>query len=251
VCLGGRCSFFNYCRAGGDICETNSDCCDGGCDPTTHRCDLLTQCVPTDEPCNGLRSCCDTLCVPNGFGSSYCYAMCGCRADTDVCASDTQCCSGSCGAPDADGVRRCNKVGPNTGGKTCLADGDVCGGLGTSQNCCNGGKASCLNTSDGVSRCFPNPGACYPAGHACALCDSCCSHVCVPSGPGGQFQCAAACIPVGNGTCTSDSDCCAGGVCQEGKCVPSGSKCVATGGACTQTADCCNAACVGGFCVVP
>src|SRR6185437_7923998 len=179
VGLGGRCSFFNYCRAGGDICEQDSDCCDGGCNGTTHRCDVLTQCVPTNEPCTGLRSCCDTLCVPNNFGSSYCYPMCGCRPYDDVCTSSTECCSGSCGTADADGVRRCVKA------QNCVPDGDVCGGLGASQNCCSGGKAVCVNTSDGVSRCVPNAGgACYPTGHACSLCDSCCSHVCLP-GPNG------------------------------------------------------------------
>jgi hypothetical protein len=198
-------------------------------------------CVPINEPCTGLRSCCDTLCVPNNFGSSYCYPMCGCRPLDDVCTSDVECCSESCGAPDSFGVRRCAKVG------NCLPDGDVCGGLGASQNCCNGGKPNCIKTSDGVSRCLPNEGAaCYPAGHPCALCDSCCSHVCLPGATG--FTCAATCLPIGGSVCTSDSDCCAPGVCQDGVCVQGGPPCAPIGAACMVSSDCCNGSCIGGFC---
>jgi hypothetical protein len=204
--------------------------------------------VPTNEPCTGLRSCCDTLCTPDGFGSSYCYPMCGCRPYDDVCADDLECCSGSCGTPDSDGVRRCVRAG------NCIPDGDVCGGNGASQNCCSGGKAVCIKTSDGVSRCVANAGgACYPTGHACSLCDECCSHVCVQqqtdAGLGG-FTCAAQCIPLNGGTCTSDSDCCSGGVCQDGVCKPSGNMCVPLGGSCQNTSQCCQGACVGGFCIV-
>jgi hypothetical protein len=244
VCLNGRCSFYNYCRADGDICEKNSDCCNGGCDPATKRCDRLTQCVTTNSPCNGVRSCCDTLCVATNYGSSYCYPMCGCKPYDDVCTSDGICCSGSCGTADADGVRRCVRA------QSCLPDGDVCGGLGASQNCCNGGKASCLPTGSGVSRCFPNNGACYPAGHSCSLCDSCCSNICVPDSTG-ALKCAASCIPLNTGTCTSDSDCCSGGACQSGTCVPSGLTCTPIGGKCTLDSDCCSGPCVGGFCRAP
>jgi hypothetical protein len=246
TCLSGHCSFFNFCRAGGDICETNADCCDGGCDPTTHKCDLLTSCVPTNEPCTGLRSCCDTLCVADGFGSSLCYPMCGCRPYDDVCTANFECCSNECGTPDADGVRRCSKTG-----LSCVPDGDVCGGNGASQNCCNGGKNSCVKTSDGVNRCLPTVGgACYPTGHACALCDECCSHLCVPQAVDGGMAlvCGSSCIPIGSGTCTADSDCCAGGVCQDGICAQSGSQCSPLGGACVQSSDCCQGICVGGSC---
>ena len=31
VCLGGHCSFHNYCRAGGDYCTQDSDCCNNNC----------------------------------------------------------------------------------------------------------------------------------------------------------------------------------------------------------------------------
>ena len=245
VCLGGRCSFFNFCRAGGDICAANGQCCDGVCDPNAKRCGLLTQCVPTNEPCSGLRSCCNTLCVSDNLGSSYCYAMCGCRPYNDVCTDHKQCCSGQCGGPDLLGLRRCERA------QNCVPDGDVCGGQGASQNCCTGGKAMCQKTGNGVSRCVPNFGqACYGAGKACSLCDSCCSNVCIPdmNSPTG-FACAAMCIPINQGTCTADSDCCAGGVCQKGICVPSGRPCVGLGGSCMFTSDCCVGSCLGGKCV--
>jgi hypothetical protein len=244
VCLAGRCSFFNFCRAMGDICGADADCCDGVCDPNAHRCDSAQMCVTTNEPCTGLRSCCDTLCVPTGFGTSYCYPMCGCHAYDDVCTSDKQCCSGSCGAPDNLGLRRCARA------QNCQPDGDVCGGNGASQNCCSGGKANCQKTGDGVSRCVPNFGmACFGAGHACSLCDSCCSNVCLPDANSVTgFSCAASCIPLNQGTCTADSDCCPGGVCQEGKCVPSGQGCAGLGAACQQNADCCLGTCIAGKC---
>ena len=163
----------------------------------------------------------------------------------DVCTSDLECCSGSCGTADADGVRRCVRA------QNCQPDGDVCGGNGASQNCCNGGKANCVNTSDGVKRCEPNAGgACYPAGHACSLCDSCCSHVCIPGASTTGFVCAASCVPLNSGTCTADSDCCDGGACQNGVCVPTGTTCTPIGGTCQQTSDCCKGSCVGGFCLV-
>jgi hypothetical protein len=180
--------------------------------------------------------------------------MCGCRPYNDVCADDLQCCSGSCGTPDSDGVRRCVRA------QNCVPEGDVCGGNGASQNCCPaqggpGGKAECIKTSDGVSRCVANAGgACYPAGHSCALCDECCSHICLQQqqsdGGLGAFVCATQCIPLNGGTCTSDSDCCSGGVCQDGTCKPSGSTCVPLGGACMNTSNCCEGACIGGFCTV-
>jgi hypothetical protein len=64
------------------------------------------------------------------------------------------------------------------------------------------------------------------------------------------FTCKATCIPLQGGTCTTDSDCCAGGVCQNGTCVPSGQQCVPLGGGCTQTSQCCPGAgtCIAGKC---
>jgi hypothetical protein len=202
--------------------------------------------VVTNEPCTGVRSCCDTLCLDAGLGTGvgYCFAIGGCKTYADTCTKDKDCCSGKCGTPDAAGLRRCDKVG------SCVPDGDVCGGLGASQNCCSGGKDGCHKTITGVSRCVPNFGTtCYGTGHSCSLADECCSFVCTPdpTSPTG-FSCNASCIPLGSGTCTTDADCCSGGLCQGGVCKPSGSTCVPVGGKCTSTVDCCFGSCVGGFC---
>src|SRR5207237_855787 len=111
TCLGGHCAWDNWCRSGGDICNVNADCCDGICDPNAHRCDLVSSCVPTNEPCSGLRSCCNTACVDNGLGTAFCYPIGGCRAYDDVCTKDADCCSLICDVPDALGLRRCSKKG--------------------------------------------------------------------------------------------------------------------------------------------
>jgi hypothetical protein len=244
-CIGGHCTWDDWCRSGGDVCDLNAQCCDGVCDTMgTHRCDAVTQCVPTNEPCTGLRSCCNTLCVDNGLGIGvgFCYPLCGCRSTNDVCAGNGSCCSGKCGPPDTLGLRRCSSAG------NCLADGEVCGGNGASQNCCNGGKASCVKTHQGASRCNPTM-MCLAAGAACSLCDQCCSGVCIPDANSQTgFSCGKACIPLNMGTCTSDSDCCPGGTCQAGICVPNGQTCVPLGGPCNVSGDCCQGACNGGFC---
>ena len=62
------------------------------------------------------------------------------------------------------------------------------------------------------------------------------------------FSCGDACIPLNQGTCTADADCCPGGVCQNGICRPSGQACVGLGGACMQTSDCCTGMCIAGHC---
>jgi hypothetical protein len=230
----------------GDICNANADCCSGICDTAKHRCDAVAQCVPTNEPCTGLRSCCNTLCVDNGLGLGvgFCYPIGGCRVLNDVCTSDASCCSGKCGAPDALGLRRCqNPV-------NCLADGEVCGGQGASQNCCNGGKSHCVKTVNGVSRCLGTAGgACYQNGQACHFGQECCSGLCLPDASSSTgFSCGTKCVAIGSGTCTSDADCCTGGLCQAGICVQSGQSCSSLGGMCTTSADCCVGGCLNNAC---
>jgi hypothetical protein len=202
--------------------------------------------VPTNEPCSGLRSCCNTLCLDDGLGtgSGYCYPIGGCKPYQDYCTKDKDCCSGKCGTADSSGLRRCDRVG------SCVPDGDVCGGLGASQNCCNGGKSGCHTSSTGVSRCIANyGGACYSAGAACSLGDECCSGICLPDPSSTTgFSCGATCIPLGAGTCTTDADCCTGGLCQSGICQSGGSSCVALGGDCSSTAQCCAGSCASGTC---
>jgi hypothetical protein len=241
VCLGGHCSFHVECHAQGDICFQDSDCCNGVCDPATLRCDTVEACVPTNEPCTGLRSCCNTLCVDINTvtGVGYCFPIGGCRTLMEICTKNEDCCSIFCGSPDALGLRRCERP------DNCLPDGDVCGGLGVSQNCCNGGKLACHKTANGVSRCYPTYGEpCLATGEACQIADQCCSKVCIPSSdPTKPYTCSAGCLPLGSGTCTTDADCCTGGYCRQGVCESSGTVCSPLGGYCNTTGDCCE-----GFC---
>src|SRR5581483_7887222 len=140
----------------------------------------------------------------------------------EVCTANSQCCSGLCTfADNTNTLKRCAKNG------SCLKDGEVCGGQGASQNCCN---SDCKTTSIGVKRCFGGA-ACKAAGASCTQCDDCCSHVCAPNGgsPTG-FSCAATCLPLAGMSCNAPGDC--------------GSPLLT----CTTNADCCVGTCVFGFC---
>jgi hypothetical protein len=214
------------------------------------------------------------LCVPDSQGLGFCDAIGGCRVQGEPCSTDLDCCSyydgttthpGACAAG-SDGIPRCQKTTP------CLLDGEVCGGLGTSANCCSaqGSNKNCWTTSAGVSRCFPQA-ACIPAGsnQECSTPDQCCDHVCVLV-PGVGYRCQAACLPlsgqscaamscgagltcvnnvcVNSPPCSADSDCCGGALCQNGNCVTSGQTCSPIGGKCGSNADCCQGICSGGYC---
>jgi hypothetical protein len=266
----------NFCRADGDLCQTNSDCCNNSCDTTLGRCRVGGSCAMQNDPCGGLRSCCDTLCVLNSQDLGYCTAVGGCRVQGEPCKADLDCCSfydpngnhaGACAAG-SDGILRCQKTTP------CLADGEVCGGQGASNDCCSkvGAVKNCWQTSTGAARCFPQ-GACIPAGsnQECSTPDQCCGHICVLV-PGVGYRCQAACLPlsgqdcsamscgagltcvgnvcVNNPPCSADADCCSG-LCQNGNCVTSGQSCKPIGGTCTGNADCCQGNCVNGFCAKP
>jgi hypothetical protein len=217
--------------------------------------------------------------VADSQGLGFCTAIGGCRVQGEPCVNDLDCCSdvvdgtahpGAC-APDSSGVKRCQKM------TSCLADGEVCGGQGASQNCCaaHGNVKNCWPTSSGVSRCFPQ-GQCLAAGPPgsptpCTVPDECCSNICVPN-PGSPtgYACAGACLPlsgqdcsamscgaglscinnvcINQPQCTSDADCCTGGQCQNGNCVTTGQTCVPIGGSCSDNSECCTGGCNGGFC---
>src|SRR5205814_1775118 len=97
-----------------------------------------------------------------------------------------------CGAADSLGLRRCQNP------PSCQPPGEVCGGLGATQNCCcPRGQDCCRNTITGVPRCFAQAqGACIPT--------SCTSN----------NQCDVG-FP-----CTRDNDCAGGETCNTaiGKC---------------------------------
>jgi len=242
VCDGGRCDFDRFCRAEGDLCTSGSDCCNGVCN--AGHCDITaaSSCLTDNEPCTALRSCCGLLC--SGTLPTTCTPIGGCAVFNEVCAQDQDCCTGSCGTPDANGLRRCANV------LTCVADGNVCSGSGASQNCCSGGKANCQPTATGVSRCWPSVGgACASDGASCSFADQCCGHSCRPDASSATgFSCASSCLAAGTGNCTYDADCCAGSVCQKGVCQAGGPLCASIGGLCTTTSDCCSGTCTNGTC---
>jgi len=302
LCLGspGRCAFNSVCRANEDVCSTSAECCNGVCDKSlanarTGTCRKENACNASNEPCGGTRSCCGTLCVQSGFnGTGLCMPVGGCRVLGEVCTVrtgynypttplSTECCSGSCDFADNDHtvptLYRCAKR------TACLQPGEICGGQGASNNCCESAELGCQPTIDGLMRCSP---FCRSAGAECYFfSDECCSHICVPDPrclaspplPGCSstgFQCSGECLPItgqactgdpGQGTCaddlmyctggvctnnppcTSDSDCCSSGRCQNGNCVM-GNACSPLGGSCNTPADCCDGDCIGGTCQI-
>jgi hypothetical protein len=248
------------CLASGDPCSGDSACCNSLCDtpsdPADAVCAAVGACKTAGEPCGTAgynASCCSTVCLDgHGEGINRCQHLGGCRVQDDLCTNDAECCSGACQpkgqTSDGRPIMRCANV------TNCSPVGEVCGGQGSSSNCCpsGGGRRGCEETGAGFSRCFgggsncvlagqpcgptdqccttppglecqPGPQqvdiCCLPDGEICAFGDLCCSGVCGPSNQGGDppgtLRCSPECIPNG-GACVSDAECC--GCCNAGTC---------------------------------
>jgi hypothetical protein len=244
-------------------------------------CHVVGACTPYNEPCGGVRSCCDTLCVPNGVDATgLCTAINGCKVLGEVCltrntSSSKECCSGSCDYADNTHTElRCSKR------TSCLQPGEVCGGQGASQNCCNpsangctkngnactSGSQCCTGYCDtvtthtcvdnceptivGANRCFATSD-CVAAGGECHFTDECCNHKpCVPNPTSSTgFACSATCLPL-------SGDPCSGGPNAQGTCTSSLLVCSAASGgtcqnkpSCTADSDCCSGICQSGNCI--
>jgi hypothetical protein len=248
---GCRCAQAFYCRAKGELCSDDLDCCNSYCDrpggAIAGHCASVGTCASVGEPCRspGLSgACCSNACVVNsGVGIATCEFLGGCRPLNEICASGSDCCSGSCAASGttADGrpIMRC------TSDTSCLEAGELCFPA-VSANCCpaGGGETGCETAVSGVNRCFGGAPGCVLPGDACTDTSECCAETfpnvqCQP-GPGTNNVC---CLANGQG-CAFGENCCSGVCAPDGGgnlvCNPG---CVATGGSCTTSADCCTGCC--------
>ncbi len=242
-----RCTILSACRSSGEVCTDGADCCSGVCGDDG-LCPRMDQCQTVGEVCTGYHECCSGLCADPGTGVTVCQYFNGCRPINEVCLEDGNCCSNICDEFMDTGVWRC--VDP--GG--CLAEGEICFS-GVKANCCpegpTGGPALCMPTNLGVNRCYPEGWVdeCIEDGESCSFSDECCGGFCLPD-ENGDLVCTAACIPIGEGVCTADSDCCDGGVCGPGGvCTPNTAPCIPLGGYCDAPADCCSIYCENHVCI--
>jgi hypothetical protein len=262
-CAGGTCACApsTGCLAAGDPCTADNQCCNELCDrpggALEGACATLGSCRSAGEPCgtegyNG--SCCSTICLDTtGDGVPRCQFLGGCRVQDDLCSYDAECCSGSCEADgqtlDGRPILRCANA------DSCLPPGEICGGAGSSANCCpnGGGDTGCEPTGAGFRRCFGGTSGCVVPAQGCTETADCCAE----SFPAIQCQDT---VDRGRICCLSDGELCAfGDLCCGGICSPSddaqdppgtlrcGTTCIADGGGCTVDADCCNC-CRDGLC---
>jgi hypothetical protein len=244
-----RCSLPSTCRAQGDVCTQDADCCTGVCGPDG-TCPVLAECDTAGEPCTGYHECCSGLCADPGNEVPICQFVSGCRPIGEVCHDPADCCGELCQEYQGTGVYRCVKPAG------CMSAGEVCW-EGQSANCCpqgpSGGNQLCIETIMGVPRCWDEgtPSNCIADGQPCSFSDECCGGVCAPD-ENGNLVCGSTCIPL-TGACTVDADCCDAGLCIGGSCSPNNNDCQPIGGACTEATDCCSGECdtVNGVCVGP
>jgi hypothetical protein len=139
-----------------------------------------------------------------------------CRAITQACASNAECCSGICDPQSATCVASIN---------TCTATGGACL---TSTECCS---MSCT-----AGRC--SAATCVADGQACVDSAACCGGNC----SGGICQpLNTACSTAGN-PCSANTQCCSQ-LCQAGVCKLGSSFCIQNGDVCSDSSTCCSGDC--------
>ncbi len=179
--LGGIGTAFANCKPNDIGCNTNSQCCSGGCcHGTCTDLNTTSNCGRCGNTCTGTTpACCSGACTdlstdPNNCGS--------CR---HVCRADETCQSGQC-AP-CKGLQQ-----------ACTSPGQCCD---TGQ-----GKTICAPTKGGGGRCCNEPGGSCSSPYDCCGSQACSNGTC---------QCTRS-----GGDCVFDFECCSG-VCSNGECSSS------------------------------
>jgi hypothetical protein len=119
-------------------------------------------------------------------------------------------------------------------GRRCRRDSQCC-----SKNCVRRGDDKVCGCPEGQRRCNDrcvnlkrNENHCGSCSNRCAEGEQCVEGMCAP-----------ACVSNGV-SCTADTDCCSGLLCDNGQCAT----CRSTGGSCTTNGECCSGNCSGGTC---
>lgn len=271
-----RCVASSSCRARGEICALDTDCCSGTC--LDGRCpsqNQLGQKLFVGEPCAADSECASYACASSyPGGPKSCQFLGGCRPAEEVCHEDWECCGylelsagrdqcltplempGTCSQlPGLPNLSRCTLQ------QTAKEIGEICESGGQKVHDCCGGPEVCQPTVTGVSRClgggFAGDGdagfACAADGDSCSVPEQCCSGTCAPVATfeGVVTLRCSGCVDAG-GLCTTGSDCC-GRSCVAGSCAEpaspdAGTACAPLGAGCAGSADCCSAICSLGLC---
>ena len=180
------------CKAPGQVCLTDNDCCSntcqgGYCRSTTGTCTEDLDC-PVGQTCNcgvcANPTALGTACAPNAAASCLCaktdqQAMCGpvfggsdvcCVPTCHVCKTVQDCC-----LTGTTGEMQCQQTAFNGPMLCCAGLGASCGGPG---DCCNGTSCqggTCKSDSTGNAACSGGVQGCSPLGYACGASLGCCS----------------------------------------------------------------------------
>jgi hypothetical protein len=223
--------------------------------------------------CTTNGECCSSNCASN----RTCQAASFCAQPGDACAASTECCTGTCTTAPGMSLGTCAAVAPSGPANCGLADGQLCGGAGTSgaSTVYDGGLPACGGACcsracapwgpTGVLVCQPASG-CHVVGDLCGSDGDCCGSAGLPGGSGTPVTCVITppekvgvcrnpmgCKPDGDvcklaaTSCNSSCDCCSGNCENKDTChqdnvgVPrcSPATCVSAGNACASSADCC------------
>jgi hypothetical protein len=284
-CQSGRCAKAYTCQAAGDLCFSNTDCCGGVCSAADGGAGVCTVpaglgsggCRPLGQPCFSGENCCSRLCLDAGGGAKVCAPTSGCRMTGELCHGDTDCCGSDTSRVICSLFTTDPPSGRCTNPRGCQPVGNICGAYGANarQDCCDGHKAVCELTSEGVARCYggcpsgrcdrrcpngyasENPDCCIAEGESCEFRDQCCDRLpCLPDAQG-SLRCTrpaqpppdagtapdAGSTPADGGSASPD----AGSVADGGSTSVDGGRpdagpvdvCQPTGTICTSSGDCC------------
>ena len=194
VCCGGICSVDGVCtqvidcRAAGESCNDNLDCCLNRCEG-----DVCSgqRCLDTGIACTSDTSCCTAICT-GGFCAPLIDAG-TCRVVGQRCDDDQQCCSTSC------------LGGFCTAQAECRATDDLCFG---DLDCCTN---LCSKNDGSPGACVLPPGGCNQGGMPCASNSNCCTRICADPGTGATVCLAASGCRMTGLSCLDAQSCCGGG----------------------------------------
>jgi hypothetical protein len=139
-----------------------------------------------------------------------------CKAITEACTSNSECCSGICDPASATCATSINQC--TAGGGACLIPTECC-------------SMSCTAGRCNTSQCVADGQACIDSAACCS--GNCISGLCQPLN--------TACSTAGN-PCSGNAQCCSQ-LCEAGVCKLGSSFCIQTGDACSDSNSCCSGDC--------
>ena len=267
----------NNCTGGTDgvLCTSCGTCCSDLCAPYATGisvCQPANGCHVEGDLCRSDSDCCNTN--PNGSGGTgvtciitapnpvgYCSSPNGCRPLGDTCHFKNYVCGNSTSANDCCAVPNpSNKICeldplgvPRCAVATCVTAGQACS---NSLDCCTAGGKPCASADGGLAvgctPCVPGPNgtlacaalnpdggvACQQGGQFCTVNADCCSgEMCVVPPGGTQGACSVTTPPPADAGAGSDGGTVTG---DSGSATDAAASCSLYGQSCTQASDCCN-----------